>query len=194
MSDLYKSTEGLEEKLVEQEYRKEKIKYRDPGGKTSKKARIEARDNARSNIREDSSRVLIHELERLRNQIREISDKPVEQEKLVSRYEDWVKQNYSSQQIILSDREIERKYTRSGGEGGQRTNKKSTAVVCTHIASMIFVRNEDTPDQFTNEKRSLSELHRRVSAHLGHWNSLMETIPGPDRDSKLKNYVRMFLI
>jgi len=194
MSDLYKGTEGLEEKLVDEEYRKEKIKYRNPAGKTSKKARIEARDNAKNNIREDNSKVLLHDLEHLKNHVKEMSDKPSEQEKLITRYESWVKQNYPSQQLVLSDKEIERKYIRSGGEGGQRTNKKSTAVVCTHTISMIFARNEDTPDQFTNEERSRSELYKKISAHLGRWSILMETVPLTERDNKLKNYVRMFLI
>lgn len=64
----------------------------------------------------------------------------------------------------LDRNQVDRKYIRSGGKGGQNVNKVSSCVLLTHRPSGIQVKCQDTRDQYKNEEIAWSRLEERLSS------------------------------
>lgn len=62
----------------------------------------------------------------------------------------------------LNEDEIDRKYTRSSGKGGQHRNKVETCVVLTHKPTGIQVRIGNNRERHRNEEIAWEEMERRI--------------------------------
>lgn len=62
----------------------------------------------------------------------------------------------------LNRDEVNRKYCRSGGKGGQNVNKVETCVVLTHLPTGIMVRSEENRTREKNEVAAWSRLEEKL--------------------------------
>jgi peptide chain release factor 1 len=62
----------------------------------------------------------------------------------------------------LNRQEVDRKYTRSSGKGGQHRNKVETCVVLTHKPTGIQVRIGNNRERHRNEELAWEEMERRL--------------------------------
>lgn len=60
--------------------------------------------------------------------------------------------------------EVNKKYIRSSGKGGQKVNKSSTCVQLTHVPSGIQVKCQDERDQKQNEAIAWDRLNQKLRA------------------------------
>ncbi len=65
-----------------------------------------------------------------------------------------------SDDILLSECKVET--FRSGGKGGQHTNKTESAVRLTHMKSGIQVTCQDERSQYLNKMKCIKELRSRI--------------------------------
>ena len=65
-----------------------------------------------------------------------------------------------SDDILLSECKVET--FRSGGKGGQHTNKTESAVRLTHIKSGVQVTCQDERSQYLNKMKCIKELRSRI--------------------------------
>lgn len=68
--------------------------------------------------------------------------------------------------LVLPRRELDVRFVRSRGPGGQNVNKRATAVQITHRATGIAVRCDTHRSQAQNLATALENLHRAVAQHL----------------------------
>ena len=66
----------------------------------------------------------------------------------------------------LDKSEVDKKYCRSRGKGGQKVNKVETCVVLTHLPTGIIVRCEDHRTQSKNEETAWQRLEERLRTSL----------------------------
>lgn len=69
--------------------------------------------------------------------------------------------------IIIKEDDLQWKFCRSGGNGGQNVNKVSTAVRLTHIPSGICIKAQDSRNQWQNRKSALNLLYSRLLSVQG---------------------------
>ena len=69
----------------------------------------------------------------------------------------------SSPKFVLNRNEVERKYTCSGGKGGQNVNRRSTCVILIHKPTGIIVRSEENRTQGKNEEAAWKRLEEKLS-------------------------------
>ena len=65
--------------------------------------------------------------------------------------------------FILNRDEVERKYCRSGGKGGQKVNKTESCVILIHKPTGIIVRSEENRTQAKNEDAGWKRLEEKLS-------------------------------
>lgn len=65
-------------------------------------------------------------------------------------------------EIILNKEDIEEKFVRSGGKGGQHVNKVSTCVQLKHIPTGVTVKCEATRSQLKNREIALQMLIEKL--------------------------------
>lgn len=65
--------------------------------------------------------------------------------------------------IELKDSDLEWKFTKSGGAGGQSVNKTSSAVALTHIPTQITVECREERSQIQNRERALTMLKAKLA-------------------------------
>ncbi len=64
---------------------------------------------------------------------------------------------------IFNINDVDKKYIRSSGNGGQRINKVATCVQLTHLPTGIQVKCQDTRYQRKNEEIAFERLSRKIS-------------------------------
>ncbi len=62
----------------------------------------------------------------------------------------------------MDKKDIEIKYTRGSGPGGQHKNKVETCVVATHLPTGLQERCQDTRSRSRNEKMALKRLESKI--------------------------------
>jgi peptide chain release factor 1 len=65
-------------------------------------------------------------------------------------------------QFVLNKNDVERKYTCSGGKGGQNVNRRSTCVILIHKPTGIIVRSEEGRTQGKNEEVAWKRLEEKL--------------------------------
>jgi peptide chain release factor 1 len=70
----------------------------------------------------------------------------------------------SQPKYVLNKSEVERKYTRGSGNGGQNRNKVETVVVLTHKPTGIIVRCEEHRTRGKNEETAWQRLEDKLGA------------------------------
>ncbi len=96
--------------------------------------------------------------------------------------------------FILNRNEVERKYTRGSGAGGQHRNKVETVVVLTHLPTGLIVRVDGGRDRHKNEETAWKEMERRLSDEQSKkelsaiTNEVREQIGVGNRNDKRRTY------
>lgn len=69
----------------------------------------------------------------------------------------------------MKENDLEQKFVRSQGAGGQNVNKVSSAVQLKHRPSGIFVKVQESRDQSQNRERARVRLQEKIQEHLTDW-------------------------
>ena len=69
----------------------------------------------------------------------------------------------SAPKFVLNRNDVDRKYTRGSGNGGQKRNKVETVCVLTHRPTGLIVRCEDHRTREKNEEEAWNRLEERLS-------------------------------
>lgn len=68
----------------------------------------------------------------------------------------------NSSKVIIRECDLEWKFCRSGGPGGQNVNKTSSAAQLRHIPTGILIDSRETRDQGKNRQRALEKLKQKL--------------------------------
>lgn len=79
-------------------------------------------------------------------------------------------------EMIMSEKDLDTRYVRSQGAGGQNVNKVNSAVQLKHLPTGLFVKVQDSRDQSQNRPIAMQRLQEKLLDHLGDWNAI---IPKP---------------
>ena len=138
-------------------------KARNPQGKTSNAARAQNRLNARVNRQELARENILFVMKRL------------PETTSVQEYVDWLKACITQGVQIDENCDVHLEFSRSGKKaGGQNVNKVSSAARCIHNVTGIFVRNDETRDQFRNRANAFELLKDNVRDHVNDWKTFLE--------------------
>lgn len=72
-------------------------------------------------------------------------------------------------EMMMKGSDLEEKFVRSQGAGGQNVNKVSSAVQLKHIPSGFFVKVSESRDQFQNRPVARRRLQKVLCDHLEDW-------------------------
>lgn len=149
--------------------KKKKKKKRDPESVTFVAARAEAKRKAQ----EAQVAVAKGDLLKTLNRFPELNAQ--QEEAFFYQYIAWVNESLKSGMTLINDEaDLEYKAVKSSkGAGGQNVNKVASAVICRHKISNIFVRNQETRDQFRNKLNARFILGERLTAHLEDWKTYL---------------------
>ncbi len=89
----------------------------------------------------------------------------------------------SQGEYSLNPDEMEIRFARSGGPGGQNVNKRETKVMVVHLPTNIRVESDQTRSQMKNRKLALGILLERLQEHLEDWRKYLK--PGQSVDIDL---------
>lgn len=64
--------------------------------------------------------------------------------------------------FVLNRNDVDRKYCRSGGKGGQKVNKVETCVILTHLPTGLQVRSEEHRTREKNEVAAWERLEGKL--------------------------------
>lgn len=88
--------------------------------------------------------------------------------KRLERYIKWIADNLK-ELAPLDPSQIEVKFSKSGGPGGQNVNKRETRVVLVHIPTYLQAESEQARNQLQNRDLAMSLLGHRLRAHINDW-------------------------
>jgi len=91
----------------------------------------------------------------------------------LDRYFDWIADNLN-ELAFLDPSEIEAKFSKSGGPGGQNVNKRETRVVLVHLPTLIQAESDQTRSQLQNRDLALSLLQDRLQEHIADWRDFLD--------------------
>lgn len=69
--------------------------------------------------------------------------------------------------VIIREGDLEIKTCRSGGPGGQNTQKTDSAVQITHIPTGLYVRRDEERSQMANKAKAIAAIKRMLSESKG---------------------------
>ncbi len=96
--------------------------------------------------------------------------------------------------FVLNRNDVDRKYCRSGGKGGQKVNKVETCVVLTHLPTGLQVRSEENRTRHKNEEAAWIRLTEKLNViHNDGANKVVNAsrsaqIGNGDRNDKRRTY------
>ena len=70
------------------------------------------------------------------------------------------KETFRASSVEVNPKDVERKYTCSGGKGGQNVNRRSTCVILIHKPTGTIVRSEENRTQAKNEVAAWDRLKK----------------------------------
>lgn len=124
-----------------------------------KEERIQSRDKRRVEVETSLLQVLAkfpqpetHDLEK----------------KYIDRYIEWIA-DCLNELAPLDPSEIEVKFSKSGGPGGQNVNKRETRVKLIHKPTHLHVDSDQTRSQLQNKNLALELLQERLQNHINDW-------------------------
>jgi hypothetical protein len=101
-------------------------------------------------------------------------------------YSQWVHDSLEEKEPQVVMDEIQFKYTLSSAKaGGQRLQKKRTAVVAVHTPTTIRVRNEEERSAKQNKANAVKNLYQKLEEHLRLWKTLSSYEKGIDVEAKV---------
>lgn len=110
------------------------------------------------------------------------SENPDQREKHLDRYVIWIVENIRELSPLDSS-EIEIKFSKSGGPGGQNVNKRETKVALIHQPTFLHAESDQTRNQLQNKNLALELLRVRLQDHLNDWKEYLA--PGQIVDLEL---------
>ncbi len=99
-----------------------------------------------------------------------------QEDQFLNQYIDWVGINLAAMEP-LDPSQIEVRFSKSGGPGGQNVNKRETKVFLLHKPTQIRVVNDQTRSQSENRQLAEELLQQRLEDHLRDWKMYL----GPNR-------------
>lgn len=100
----------------------------------------------------------------------------------LEKYVAWIAKNLTSLNP-LDLAQIEIKFSKSGGPGGQNVNKRETKVSLIHQPTNIRAESDQTRSQLQNKNLALELLRVRLQEHVNNWKKYLS--PGQIVDIKL---------
>ena len=91
-----------------------------------------------------------------------------QEDQFLSQYVAWVEANLPSMKPV-DPSQIEVRFSKSGGPGGQNVNKRETKVAVLHTPTQIKVVSDQTRSQVENRKLAENLLQQRLADHLRDW-------------------------
>lgn len=105
----------------------------------------------------------------------------------VGKYLDWLNNSlWVAREPVIDEGDFKIDTFRSGKPGGQRRDKKRTAVRITHIPTRIFASNENQRTQPLNREAAEGALKVKLQEHYDCWKRLIDN---SDEPVDLKNEV-----
>ena len=92
--------------------------------------------------------------------------------------------------VELRDEDLEWKFVRGGGKGGQKTNKTSNCVVLKHIPTQIMVKCHKTRELEKNKQFAKKYLKEKLDIHYNQGQSKREVSNQKKKKSKAKRRQR----
>jgi peptide chain release factor 1 len=89
--------------------------------------------------------------------------------------------------FILNKKEVDTKYCRSQGPGGQHVNRTESCVLLTHIPTGLQVKCQDTRYRHQNEQIAWERLTERLA---GSYNNVLTAAENLDRKNQVGSGMR----